>query len=246
MLKVDLNCDMGEGCANDAELMKFVSSVSIACGSHAGDLTTMRETVRLAIENNVAIGAHPSYPDRENFGRLSMPLSSTEVFQIVIDQIKTLKDICDESGATLRHVKPHGALYNDAAKDQELAAAIAAAVSKTDRDLVMFGLSGSQLISEAEAINLKTASEVFADRTYRRDGSLTPRSEPNALITETSEATEQVLRMIKEGNVVTTHGDLIAIRADTVCIHGDGNHAVEFARSVRNALDAGGVRVRPF
>jgi len=236
---------MGEGCPNDAGLMDYVSSVSIACGSHAGDLTTMRETVRLAVENSVAIGAHPSYPDRENFGRLSMPLSPKEVFEIVIDQIRTLKDICDVSGATLRHVKPHGALYNDAVKDRELAAAIAAAVIETDADLVMFGLSGSQLISEAEAVNLKTASEVFADRTYRRDGSLTPRSEPNALITETSKAVEQVLRMIKEGNVITTHGDSVAIRADTVCIHGDGDHAVEFARSVRNALDADGVRVQP-
>jgi UPF0271 protein len=142
-------------------------------------------------------------------------------------------------------VKPHGALYNDAAKDRELAAAIAAAVSETGRHLVMFGLSGSHLISEAEAINLKTASEVFADRTYRGDGSLTPRIEPNALITDTSMAVEQVLRMITEGSVVTTHGDSIAIRADTVCIHGDGDHALEFARSIRSALDADGVRIVP-
>lgn len=236
MLAVDINCDLGEGCGNDAELMKYITSANIACGYHAGDLDTMRRTVELAIANDVRIGAHPSYPDRENFGRTPMSLPPDEVRQIVTDQLAALEPICVELGGQLHHVKPHGALYNQAAKDRELAAAIADAVASFDRRLVLYGLSGSFLISEAESAGLRTASEVFADRTYRGDGTLTPRTEPNALIGDTRTAVGQVLQMIREQNVTAVSGETVPIRAETICIHGDGEHAVEFARAINQAL----------
>lgn len=236
MLTVDLNCDMGEGCGNDAELMKYVTSANIACGRHAGDEATMRRTVDLAIANSVRIGAHPGYPDRDNFGRTPMSLPLDEVRQIVIDQIEALKSVCECAGAKLHHVKPHGALYNQAAKDRELAAVIAGAIAAVDRDLVLYGLSGSHLISEAEFVGLSTASEVFADRAYQADGSLTPRTEPNSLITNADVAVAQVLRMVREQSVLAASGEIVPIRAETVCIHGDGEHAVEFARAINQAL----------
>src|SRR5688500_3461846 len=194
MLTVDLNCDLGEGCENDAELMRYISSANVACGFHAGDEATMRKTVELAIENNVAVGAHPGYRDKENFGRQPMPISGREVFDIVVEQIELLNEICVSLGTSLHHVKPHGALYNQAARDQELAAAIAEAVIRADKNLILYGLSGSYLISEAASAGLRTASEVFADRTYQSDGSLTPRTEPNALIADAKDSVQQVLQ----------------------------------------------------
>jgi UPF0271 protein len=236
MPTVDLNCDMGEGCGNDAELMKYITSTNIACGYHAGDKETMKTTVELALPNNVAIGAHPGYMDRENFGRTSMSLSPAEVADLVTDQIAALDEICSQAGARLHHVKPHGALYNQAARDRELAAAIAEAVLKFNPDLILYGLSGSLSIIEAEAAGLGAASEVFADRTYRADGTLTPRSEPNALIDDVGKAVTQVSRMVNEGTVTATTGETIPIRAETICIHGDGQHALEFARAIHMAL----------
>src|SRR6186713_1652481 len=164
MRSVDLNCDMGEGCGNDAELMSFISSANIACGFHAGDIETMRRTAELAVANEVAIGAHPGYLDRENFGRTAMSLPSKEVFEIVREQVLSMSAICAEFQVSLHHVKPHGALYNQAAKDRELAATIAEAVASLDPKLILYGLSGSMLIGEAESAGLRTASEVFADR----------------------------------------------------------------------------------
>ena len=241
---VDLNCDMGEGCPNDAELMKLISSANIACGYHAGDADTMRRTVELAIENKVAIGAHPGYKDLESFGRLPMSLSPDEVFDLVIDQVSALKQICAELGSTLHHVKPHGALYNQAAKDKDLAATIAKAVAELESDLILYGLSGSFLISEAEAMNLRTASEVFADRTYQRDGSLTPRSEADALITDRDRSLDQVRQMIKMRTVTTAKGETVPIVADTVCLHGDGEHAVEFAQAIRQMFKTERIKVQ--
>src|SRR5580765_180595 len=179
---------MGEGCGNDAELMDYVSSVNIACGFQAGDAATMLKTVKTAIAKGVAIGAHPGYDDRENFGRVSMSLPPDEVHDIVVEQITALREICEATGGKLRHVKPHGALYNQAAKDEKLANAIATAVKAVDENLVLFGLSGSIMMDEAEKCGLATASEVFADRTYQPDASLTPRSEANALIKDTDTA----------------------------------------------------------
>lgn len=244
MLTVDLNCDLGEGCGNDAELMRLISSANIACGFHAGDTDTMRRTVDLAIKNGVAIGAHPGYRDKENFGRTQMKLPTREVFEIVVEQIAALSDICRAAGATLHHVKPHGALYNQAAKDRELAAAIADAVRSFDGSLVLYGLAGSLSISAAESVSLKTASEVFADRTYQPDGSLTPRTESNALITETPRAVGQVLQMIETNSVTAVSGDAIPIKPDTVCIHGDGENAVAFARALRTTLENRGVEIK--
>ena len=245
MLTIDLNCDVGEGCPNDAELMKFISSANIACGFHAGDIDTMRKTVELALAEGVAIGAHPGYRDLSNFGRLPMDLSAAEVFDIVVEQINALSQVCKDSGAVLHHVKPHGALYNQAAKNAELAAAIADAVSSVDSGLILYGLSGSLLIAEAESAGVRTASEVFADRTYRADGSLTPRTEANALITDTERALAQALQMIRSRTVTATTGETVSIKADTLCIHGDGEHAVEFAKSINQALKDLAIKIRP-
>ena len=234
---------MGEGCGNDAELMNYVSSVNIACGYHAGDQETMKRTVDLALEKGVAIGAHPSYPDRENFGRSDMDLPPAEVYKLVEDQIFALSLYCDKAGATLCHVKPHGALYNQSARSPEIAQTIAKAVSDVNQKLILFGLSGSHSIAEAKKIGLQTASEVFADRTYQTDGTLTPRSVPNALITDEDTAVTQVMDMIKYSRVRSTEAIMIPIIAETVCIHGDGEHALEFARLIHHSLIENGIEI---
>lgn len=242
---VDLNCDMGEGCGNDAELMRYVSSANIACGYHAGDEDTMRRTVHLALKNNVAIGAHPGYKDRENFGRNPQDISLKEAADIVTEQITILKNISDQAGAVISHVKPHGALYNQSAQDLKLAAAIAQAVYDFDPKLILFGLSGSVSISEAKKIGLKTASEVFADRTYQNDGSLTPRTRDDALIDNVDSAALQALKMVSDGVVNSTDGKIFELTADTICIHGDGPHAVEFAKAIRDKLLESQIEIRP-
>jgi len=245
MTTIDLNCDLGEGCGSDAELMRYISSANIACGFHAGDGDTMRRTVELALEHGVAIGAHPGYSDPENFGRTPMNLAPAEVRQLIFDQLEALKRVCDPAGATIGHIKPHGALYNQAAKDHELASAVVEAVADWDRDLIFYGLSGSEMIAEAEKVGLRTASEVFADRTYRSDGSLTPRTESNALITETETSLTQVLDMIRYGRVRSTDAIMVAIKCETVCLHGDGDHAVEFASLIRKKLETEGINIAP-
>lgn len=248
MLSIDLNCDMGESfgawrMGNDAALMDFVSSVNVACGFHAGDASVIRRTIETAISKNVAIGAHPSFPDLQGFGRRALKMSASEVFDIVLYQIAAVKGICEASGAKLHHVKPHGALYNQAARDANLAEAIAKAVKAIDKKLILYGLAGSFLISEAEKLGLKTASEVFADRTYQADGSLTPRSQPNALIENTEKAAAQVWQMISEQTVTTIDGEKVSLRTETVCIHGDGAHALDFAKTIDAKLKANGVKI---
>jgi len=248
VLTVDINCDMGESFGawqkgNDAELMDYVSSVNIACGFHAGDASVIRKTVETAIKKDVAIGAHPSFPDLQGFGRRAMSLSAQEVFDIVLYQVSALKGICEAHGATLHHVKPHGALYNQAAKDAKLAEAIAQAVKAIDENLILYGLSNSFLISEAERINLKTASEVFADRTYQADGTLTPRTEPNALIEETEQAVSQVLQLIREQSVTAVTSEIVSLKSETVCIHGDGENALEFATAIHQKLIEKGILI---
>ena len=236
MLRCDLNCDMGEGIGSDELIMPYITSANIACGYHAGDEATMRQTILLAKKYNVNIGAHPSFLDRENFGRTEIKKSPEEVYELVSEQIRLLQKIAINNNAHLHHVKPHGALYNMAAKEKALAQAIANAVHDIDKNLVLFGLSNSFLISEAKAIGLKTASEVFADRTYQDDSSLTPRSLPNALIENADEAIQQVLMMVKQQKVKTVSGKEIPIVAETICIHGDGKNAVEFAKSISLTL----------
>jgi UPF0271 protein len=249
MLSVDLNCDMGESfgawkMGNDAELMDHVSSVNIACGFHAGDAVTMHRTVETAIKKGVAVGAHPGYPDLQGFGRRDMALSNEEAADIVLYQISALKGICESLGTQLSHVKPHGALYNQAAKDAGLARAIASVVKALDPNLVLYGLSGSFLIAEAENIGLESASEVFADRRYSPDGTLVPRRQQNALIDDVNTACEQVVQMVRSHKVTAVDGIAIPIKADTICIHGDGPHALEFARAIGNALRENDIEIR--
>jgi len=248
MRTVDLNCDMGESfgawkMGNDAALMDHVTSVNIACGFHAGDPSTIRHTVQTAIQKKVAIGAHPGYPDLQGFGRRNMSIASEEVYDLVLYQVAALKGVCESLGGRLHHVKPHGALYNQAAKSQELAAAIASAVKDIDGSLIFYGGAGTSLITEAEKISLKTGSEVFADRTYQADGSLTPRRLANALISDTNVAVEQARRMVESGEVVSLDGHVVAVKAETICIHGDGPNAIEFASALRQAFGAAGISV---
>ncbi|MDQ6813319.1 MAG: LamB/YcsF family protein [Bacteroidota bacterium] len=244
MIRCDLNCDLGEGMGNDAAIIPYITSANIACGYHAGDETTMRETVILAKDAGVAIGAHPSFLDKENFGRTEIEdVKPGQVYELVMAQLDILQEIVFGCNARLYHVKPHGALYNMAAKNASLANAIAKAVHDFDKSLVLFGLSGSHLISEANAVGLKTASEVFADRTYQNDGNLTPRGLPNALIEDEQQSLQQVLQMIRNREVTATSGKKISIVAETVCLHGDGKKAVEIAKAIHQRLKAEGIKV---
>lgn len=247
-MKIDLNCDMGESfgpwkMGRDSELMSYVSSANIACGFHAGDATVMRKTIESAMENGVSIGAHPSYPDLQGFGRRETNLSPQEITDIVLYQISAIKGMCESLGAKLNHVKPHGALYNQAARSESTSKAIAEAVASIDRDLIIFGLSGGELAKAARSIGLQSADEAFADRRYESDGSLTPRKEMDALLTDPSEAAEQVLRIVLEKSVTARQGSKIEIAADTVCIHGDGENALAIAIAVREQLEKAGVTV---
>jgi UPF0271 protein len=244
MHTIDINCDMGEGSGSDASIMPFISSANIACGFHAGDEETMAETIELCIRHQVAIGAHPSFYDRKNFGRTEIHLSADEIYDILILQLRTIDKLAKAHEKSLSHVKPHGALYNMSAKNQEIAAAIGRAVKDFDENLILFGLSGSYSIMQAKALGVKTASETFADRTYQDDGSLTSRSQPNALIEDANKVVEQVLQMIKEKTVTTVTGKKIPIVADTICIHGDGRHAIEFAKAIHDAMKKNEIEIK--
>jgi UPF0271 protein len=243
MIVVDLNADLGEGCGSDAELLTLVSSANIACGFHAGDAQAMRESVRGALQNGVAIGAHPSFPDRENFGRTAMNLPPETVYAQMLYQIGALAAIARAEGGQLRHVKPHGMLYNQAAKDAQLADAIARAVHAVDGNLILVGLAGSELIRAGERYSLVTREEVFADRGYRADGSLVPRSEPGALIADEEQALAQTLDMVQQGRVKSTSGEWASVRAQTVCLHGDGEHALAFARRLRAEFELNNIKI---
>ncbi|RVT96494.1 LamB/YcsF family protein [Mucilaginibacter limnophilus] len=236
MQSIDLNCDLGEGFENDSLLMNYITSANIACGFHAGSAKTMQQTVAMAVKKGVAIGAHPGLPDLQNFGRKQMQISPADAYQMTLYQIGALYGFVKAAGARLHHVKLHGALYNMAAKSSGLAMATAEAVRDFDPSLILYGLAGSEMIKAAESIRLKTASEVFADRSYQDDGTLTPRSQTNALITLENEMTAQVLLMIKHGQVKSVNQNIIPIKAETLCLHGDGEHAVAFARMIHEEL----------
>lgn len=244
MKTIDLNCDMGEETGNDALIMPFISSANIACGYHAGNEETMKRTVELAMQYNVAIGAHPSFADKDNFGRTDMHLPSAEVYDLVTRQVFLLSEIAKTAGARLHHVKPHGALYTMAARGKKLAAVIALAVKDVNEYLVLYGLSGSHLIREAKAIGLKTANEVFADRTYQDNGTLTPRSKPNALVEDEEQAVQQVLQMVKSGKVTSVLKKTIPLVADTICIHGDGKNPVAFAKRISEVLKENNIVIK--
>ncbi|MFC4811092.1 LamB/YcsF family protein [Paenibacillus sp. GCM10023250] len=250
MKTVDLNCDLGESfgaykLGRDEEILGFVTSANVACGFHAGDPATMRRTVRLALDKGVAIGAHPGLQDLIGFGRRDMDISPEEAYDLVVYQIGALWGFVRAEGAALQHVKAHGSLYNMAARDERLAQAIAEAVYRVDPSLVLYGLAGSKLIEAGKRIGLRTASEVFSDRTYQADGSLTPRRQPDSVITDDGRALDQVIRMVAEGKVRAQQGEDIAIRADTICVHGDGVRAVEFAGKIRASLSEAGIAVQP-
>jgi UPF0271 protein len=243
MQTVDLNCDLGEGAPGEAELMPLVTSANIACGGHAGDDGTMRASVALANQYRVAIGAHPGYEDREHFGRRELKLSGWEVGDLVQCQTRRLLAITQELGVSLRHVKPHGALYNQAARDSVLAEAVIDAVVALDPQIILVAPAGSLLLSTARQRGVPALSEVFADRTYQADGFLTPRTRPDALIVEESAAVAQVIRFVREGKVRSVQGTDLSLEADTVCVHGDGLHALAFVRALRRELTAAGIRV---
>jgi UPF0271 protein len=248
MRRVDLNCDMGESfgawsMGADEEVLPHVTSVSVACGFHAGDPSVMRRTVRAAAERGVAVGAHPSLPDLQGFGRRRMDVSPEEAYDLTVYQVGALWGVAKAAGVPLAHVKPHGALYNMAAADARLAAAIARAVRDVDPGLVLYGLAGSALVAEAERAGLTAAAEVFPDRGYTADGALTPRKAPGALVSDPEEAARRAVRMVTEGRVTSTDGVEVPVRADTLCIHGDGPHAADIARLLRARLTAAGVRL---
>jgi UPF0271 protein len=251
MVRIDLNCDMGESfgrytIGSDDQIISSITSANIACGFHAGDPATMRKTVRLAMDHSVSIGAHPGLDDLSGFGRRNMSVSPQEVFELVVYQIGALYGFVLAEGAELKHVKPHGALYNMAAVNKQLGEAIAEAVYKLNPGLILYGLSGSELIKAGERLGLQTANEVFADRTYQEDGTLTPRINENALIKNENKAIEQVLKMVKEQKVIAASGVEIPIIADTICIHGDGENASLFAGEINKALDENGIEVKSF
>ncbi|GGJ77803.1 UPF0271 protein [Anoxybacillus voinovskiensis] len=249
MARIDLNCDMGEGfgvyqLGNDEAIMDYVTSVNIACGFHAGDPLVMRKTVQMAIKKGVAIGAHPGFPDLLGFGRRAMRITPDEAYAYVVYQIGALSAFVQAEGGKMTHVKPHGALYNLAAKEPSLAKAIAQAVYDVDPTLILYGLAKSELIAAGKKIGLRTASEVFADRTYQQDGSLTPRNAPQALIADEQEAVAQVIKMVNEGYVRTLQGVDVPIQAETVCIHGDGPNALAFAKKLHETLQREGIEIR--
>jgi UPF0271 protein len=248
MKTIDLNCDMGESfgawqMGDDAGIMPLITSANIAAGFHAGDPTTIGETVRLAVANGVAVGAHPSLPDLVGFGRRPMKVSAREVHDLVLYQAGAVAAFARAAGAKLHHVKPHGALYNMAAKDAALADAIVAAVKDLGEGVLLYALAGSAMTEAAQRHGVRAIGEVFADRTYQSDGTLTPRGQPGALISDERAAVEQVLSMVLKGKVRSVDGIDVAVTAGTLCLHGDQPDAVAFARALRAAFDQRGVAV---
>lgn len=250
MYRVDLNCDLGESygayvIGMDDKVIPFITSANVACGYHASDPVVMEKTVGLCKKHNVAVGAHPGFPDLMGFGRREMRLAPAEAKAYMLYQIGALDAFCRAAGLKLYHVKPHGALYNMAARDGTLARAICQAIKEYDKTLVLLALAGSEMVRAAQEMGLPVAQEVFADRGYEEDGSLVSRQKPGAMITDEEEAIARVVRMVTEGVVTAVTGRDISVRADSVCIHGDGEHALAFAQRIREALTSSGVRLMP-
>jgi len=242
-LQVDLNADLGEGAGHDAELFELISSANIATGFHAGDSDTMHAAVCAAKEHGVAVGAHPSFFDRENFGRKELKVSNEEVFDAVAYQLGIFQAVASAVGMRPNHVKPHGALYNMAVRDKKLADAIARAITSVDPKLILFAPDNTELARAGEAHGLQIAREVFGDRNYLNDGWLVPRTRPDALLRDPKEAAQRVLRMLRQGKVRSVEGHDVDVRAETICVHGDTPGAVEFARELRTQLESQGVRI---
>ena len=240
-LSIDLNADLGEGAGHDEQLLALVSSANIACGVHAGSLAIMRETLLAAQERGVAVGAHPGFDDRENFGRREIALKWDELFELVRSQLESFGTVAQSLGLRVQHVKPHGALYNMAAREERVADAIVQAIKGVDEHLILFAPAPSALSRVAEASELQVAREVFADRNYMADGSLVPRDHPQALLHDPEAAANRVFRMLNEDKVQAIDGSDVHVEADTICVHGDTPHAVEFARELRICLHQSGV-----
>lgn len=249
MMRVDLNCDVGElpeavADGTQEAILRQVTSANIACGGHAGDAQMMRATIEQALRCGVAIGAHPGYDDRANFGRIALALSSEELAASVYKQVVALANNAEQCGARIGHVKAHGALYNQAARDRAIARAIAEGVARWRKDVVLVGLAGSLMLEEFRAVGFAVAAEGFADRKYEADGSLRGRKFRDALLHEPAEAAAQALRMAKEGTVVATTGAVIPLSVETICIHGDTPGAAQIAAAVRRTLEDSGITVQ--
>jgi UPF0271 protein len=247
-MRIDLNSDLGESfgpwpMGQDSALMDSITSANIACGFHAGDPGVMRQTIALARDKGVAIGAHPGFPDLVGFGRREIKASPREVEDFVLYQVAALAGMAAAQGMRLQHVKAHGALYNMACKDRALADAIARGVAAIDRSLVLFGLPSSELLRAGEAAGLPVAAEVFADRAYERDGSLTSRNKPGSVIHDENTVVDRAVRMVKDQQVVAVDGSVIALKADTICLHGDTPGAADLARVIRRGLESAGIRI---
>lgn len=238
--RIDFNCDLGEGCGNDEAIMPFISSANIACAGHAGDASSMRATLRLCRQLGVSAGAHPGFADRQNFGRRELAWNARDIRALIHGQLQQLADVADAEGVRLAHVKPHGALYNQAARDADLAAAIAEAVHRFDAGMILVGLAGSELPRAGLAAGLRVVHEAFSDRRYMVDGNLAPRNLPDAVIDKPAEAVEQARSIVLDGHVNTLDGKQLALQADSICLHGDREDATAFARLLyQSLLDAG-------
>lgn len=244
MSGIDFNCDLGEGCADDAGILPSISSASIACGMHAGDAVTMEATIALCLARGVAIGAHPGYADRENFGRRPMDLRRAELRALVIYQIGALQALVQSAGGRLQHVKPHGALYNLAAVDRSTADVLVDAVHAVDPSLRLYALAGSRLVQAAREAGLQVVEEAFAERRYEADGTLTPRGPDDAIIDDVEAAAAQVVSMLRDGTVRARTGELVEVRPGSICLHGDRPDAARFAVRLRQAIESAGFRVR--
>jgi UPF0271 protein len=244
-MKVDLNSDLGEGAGHDDEILSLVSSANIACGFHAGNPAGIFNSIRVAKEKGVAVGAHPSLDDRKNFGRTEIQVGGAEVYALVAYQVGAFQALCTAAGVKMNHVKPHGALYNMAVRDRELSDAIARGMLAVDKDAILFAPAGTELFTAAQKLGLRTAAEAFADRNYNSDGTLVSRTRPDALLRDPGEAAERVIRMLKDGKIRAIDGTDVAVRPETICLHGDTPGAVEFAQMLRERLEGEGVVIAP-
>jgi len=242
-MKIDLNADVAEGCGQDNKLLTIVSSANVCCGLHAGSYAEMLTTLQLAKTNNVRVGAHPGLHDRENFGRSNQSLDEAAYRALLAYQLGATRALCDLVGVPLEYVKPHGALYNQAAIDEALSDILVSEIKRFDPNLKVMGLSGGYLVKSAKNHGLEAISEVFADRNYEKDGSLVSRSKDNALITDTDEATNHVLQMITEGTVTSICGAKVPVDAQSICLHGDGEHAILFAKEIKKQLELKGIKI---
>ena len=250
MLSIDINCDIGESTSlwpynieQDTSLLQYVSSINIACGYHAGDPDTTLHLIQAAIKQHIAVGAHFPFPDRENFGRKEMYMDEKDLYRIVYQQVEFLAGFALSNGIKIQHVKPHGALYHMAANDHRMAFIVCSAIQSYDDELMIYGLSGSELIQVADCMGMRSCSEVFADRTYHDDGNLTPRTKSIALVQDKTRVLRQVLEIIKQGKVTSTNGTQINVKAETICIHSDGQHVLEFAKMIHETLQQLGIDI---